>query len=167
MSSCAASCCTCFPKVSCASGTSASSPTASVPHSYHFAFICSVQHRRQNKTFQAAKPQVIFGYAQNAVTHDGHRKTHRCRNPTSFSSRPGHRGRMKRPSTTRNLCVRQRAQSLRAWPFRKSRPSTFSSLVLVPVLRFRHLFSSRYRPSCSAAQPRRISTPNLPTIEFA
>src|SRR6266436_5119337 len=67
MNSCAASCCTCFPKVSCASGTSASSPTASAPHSYHFAFICSVQHRRQNKTFQVAKPQVIFGSAQNAV----------------------------------------------------------------------------------------------------
>ena len=25
------------------------------------------QHRRQNKTYQTAKPQVIFGYAQNAV----------------------------------------------------------------------------------------------------
>jgi hypothetical protein len=47
--------------------TSASSPTAGAPHSYHFAFICSAQHRRQNKTQQAAKPQVIFGYAQNAV----------------------------------------------------------------------------------------------------
>jgi hypothetical protein len=30
-------------------------------------YICSAQHRRQNKTYQAAKPQVIFGYAQNAV----------------------------------------------------------------------------------------------------
>src|SRR5229473_2709935 len=67
----------------------------------------------------------------------------------------------------RNLCVCQRAQSLRALPFRKPRPSTFSSLVLVRVLRFRHLFSSRCRLSCSAAQLRRISTPNLPTIEFA
>src|SRR5229473_667540 len=60
MNSCAASCCTCFPKVSCASATSASSPTAGAPHSYHFAFICSVQHRRQNKTYRAAKPQEIF-----------------------------------------------------------------------------------------------------------
>ena len=47
-------------------------------------------------------------------TDDGHRKTHRCRNPTSFSSRPGHRSRMKRLSATRNLCACQRAQSLRA-----------------------------------------------------
>src|ERR1700730_888087 len=37
-------------------------------------------------------------------TDDGHRKTHCCRDPTSFSSRPGHRGRMKRLCTTRNLC---------------------------------------------------------------
>jgi hypothetical protein len=29
--------------------------------------ICSVQHRRQSKTFQVANPQVHFGYAQNAV----------------------------------------------------------------------------------------------------
>jgi hypothetical protein len=74
---------------------------------------------------------------------------------------------MKRLSITRNLCVCQRAQSLRAWPFRKPRPSTLSSLVSVRVLRFRHLFSSRCRLSCSAAQLRRISTPNLPPIEFA
>jgi len=47
--------------------TSASSPTAAAPHSYHCAFIYSAQHRRQNKTYQAAKPQLIFGYAQNAV----------------------------------------------------------------------------------------------------
>src|SRR5258708_8230033 len=67
MNSCAAFYCTYFPKVSCASGTSAPSPTAGAPRSYHSAFICSVQHRRQNKTFQVAKPQVIFGYAQNAV----------------------------------------------------------------------------------------------------
>jgi hypothetical protein len=35
---------------SCASATSASSPTAGAPHSYHFAFICSAPHHRQNKT---------------------------------------------------------------------------------------------------------------------
>jgi hypothetical protein len=61
------SCCTCFRKVSCAFGASAFSPTAGAPRSCHFAFICSVQHHRQNRSFQAAKPQVIFGYAQIAV----------------------------------------------------------------------------------------------------
>jgi hypothetical protein len=67
MNSCAASCCTCFPKVLCAFETSDSSPTAAAPRSYHFAFICSAQHRRQSKTYPAAKTQVIFGSAQNVV----------------------------------------------------------------------------------------------------
>ena len=44
-----------------------SSPTGDAPRSCHFAFICSAQHRRQSKTYQAAKTQVIFGSAQNAV----------------------------------------------------------------------------------------------------
>jgi len=118
------------------------------------------------QTYQAAKPQLIFGYAQMRWTDDGHRKTHRCRNPTSFSSRPRHRGRMKRLSTTRNLCVCQRGSVLCAWPLRKPRPSTLSSIVLVRVLRFRHLFNSRYRLSCSAAQLRHISTTNLPTMNL-
>src|SRR5258708_1046852 len=69
MSSCAASCCTCFRKASCAFATSDSSPTA--PRSCHFAFICSAQHSRQSKTYPAAKTRVIFGSAQNVV--------HRCR----------------------------------------------------------------------------------------
>ena len=36
-------------------------------NSCHFAFICSAQHRRQSKTYQAAKTQLIFGSVQNAV----------------------------------------------------------------------------------------------------
>ena len=71
MSSCAASCYTCFPKVSCAFATSASWPTGDAPRSCHFASISSAQRRRQSKTYPAAKTPVIFGYAQNAV--------HRCR----------------------------------------------------------------------------------------
>ena len=67
MNSCAASCCTCFQKVLCAFGTSDSSPTGDAPRSCHFAFICSAQHRRQSKTYPAAKTQVIFGSAQNVV----------------------------------------------------------------------------------------------------
>jgi len=129
MNSCAASCCTCFPKASCASGTSASSPTAGAPHSYHFAFICSAQHRDRTRHIRQQSPTDLWAMPKMRWTDDGHRKTHCCRNPTSFSPRPGHRGRMKRLSTTRNLCVCQRAQSLRALPFRKPRPSTFSSLV--------------------------------------
>jgi hypothetical protein len=35
------------------------------------------------------------------------------------------------------------------------------------VLRFPHLFIFQCGLSCSAAQPRRISTPHRPSIEFA
>jgi len=44
-SSCAASCCTCFPKASCASATSASSPTGNALPSCRSAFNCSVTPR--------------------------------------------------------------------------------------------------------------------------
>src|SRR5580765_7622736 len=100
-------------------------------------------------------------------TDEGHRKTLCCRDPTSFSSRPGRGCRMKRVSTTRNFCVRQHPPSLCALPFYKPRLSTFSSLLLTRVLRFRHFFISRCRLSCSAAQLQCISTPYLPSIEFA
>src|ERR1700676_1177734 len=97
-------------------------------------------------------------------TDESHRETHCCRDPTSFSSRPGHCCRSKRLSPTPNLCVLQRAQSLCALPFYKPRLASFSSLLLAPVLRFPHPFASHCRLSCSAAQPRRISTPHLPSI---
>ena len=97
-------------------------------------------------------------------TDEGHRKTPCCRDPTSFSSCPSHGCRMKRLSTTRNFCVRQHPQSLCALPFYKPRLPTFSSLLFARVMRFRHLFISRCRLSCSAAQPRRISTQLLPAI---
>jgi hypothetical protein len=67
MSSCAASCCTCFRKVSFAFATSDSSPTGDALRSWHFAFSCSAQHRRQSNTHQTPKTQVIFGSAQNVV----------------------------------------------------------------------------------------------------
>jgi hypothetical protein len=50
MSSCAASCCTCSRKASCASATSASWPTANVPPPCHFPSNCSAGHRRQSDT---------------------------------------------------------------------------------------------------------------------
>src|SRR5258708_25333926 len=49
MSSCAASCCTCSRKVSCASATSASWPTANVPPPCHFPSNCSAGHRKTTK----------------------------------------------------------------------------------------------------------------------
>src|ERR1700693_2703252 len=94
-------------------------------------------------------------------------KTHGGRDPTSFSSRPSHGCRVKRLFTTRNCCVPQHAPSLSALPFYKPRLFTFSSLLFTTVLRFPHSFISRGRLSCSAALPRRIPTPHLPSIEFA
>src|ERR1035438_10298714 len=169
MSSCVASSCTCFRKVLCASGTSASSPTASAPRSCHFAFICSAQHSPQNRESHIRQQRLKWSLALSQVrwTDDGDRKIHCCRNPTSFSSRHRHCCRMKRLSTARNFCVRQHAQSLCALPFYKPRLSTCPSLLLARVLRFHQLFISRCRLSCSAAQLRLISTPHLPTIEFA
>ena len=56
-SSCAASYCISFRKASCASATSASSPTGGVPRSYRFAFTFSARHhnRKPNKTSPSTK----------------------------------------------------------------------------------------------------------------
>ena len=68
MNSCAASCCTCSPKVSCASGTSASWPIAGVPQPCHSVFSCSVQ-RHNHKPHSRLPPPVptIFGFAPSAA----------------------------------------------------------------------------------------------------
>jgi hypothetical protein len=72
---------------------------------------------------------------------------------------------MKRLSTTTDLCVCQRAQSLRALPFRKPRPSALPSLSLVRVFRFRHLFHStvvcRALPHSLGVSPRAFPPLNL------
>jgi hypothetical protein len=62
MNSCAASCCTCFRKASCASGTSASWPIAGVPQPCHGVFACSAQHQhhKPSKRFPPLR-RAIFG----------------------------------------------------------------------------------------------------------
>src|SRR5712664_1774568 len=113
MSSCAASCCTCFRKDSCAFATSASWPTDDAPRSCHFFFICSAQHRRQSKTDQTPKTQVTFGSAQNVVD--------RCRSsrglPLSRSNSVLHPPRSLLPheatlDNTKFLCASARSVSL-------------------------------------------------------
>src|SRR5450631_475714 len=100
-------------------------------------------------------------------TDDGHRKTHCCRDPTSFSSRPGHCCRMNDSLPHQTFaCVSSLSLSL---------PCRFTNHVLLLSKLFSsrepwgfcHLYIFRCRLPCSAAQPRRISTPHLPTIEFA
>ena len=164
MSSCAASCCTCFPKASCAFGTSDSWPTAARHAPCHFAFILlgsapqtEPEHRRRQDSSdlwlcpKCGGPMVVI------------ERLTACRNPTSFSTRPGHGCRMKRLSTTRNLCVSRHAQSLlrllapQTSSSRSSRSSTDSQLAFA-----NHYSSLHSRLSCSVAQLRPTSTPHLP-----
>jgi hypothetical protein len=66
MSSCAASCCICSPRVSCASVTSASWPIANVPPPCHFAFSCSARRHKPRQRCPAAV-RAMLGFAPNVV----------------------------------------------------------------------------------------------------
>ena len=69
MSSCAASCCICFPKVSSAFATLASSPTGAVPLSCRFAFNYSEQssHRRPSQKLPPPRHPAHFGSVPNVA----------------------------------------------------------------------------------------------------
>src|SRR6266436_62664 len=69
MSSCAASCCTHCPGASSASVTSASSPTAAVPLSCHFAFNYSARYRsrRWNNKHRLSRNRAPFGSVPNVA----------------------------------------------------------------------------------------------------
>src|ERR1700752_1647839 len=69
MNSCAASCCTCSPRASCASATSVSWPTADAPLCSRFAFNCSAPHknRKPNRTSHPPMTRATFGAALNVV----------------------------------------------------------------------------------------------------
>ena len=69
MSSCAASCCTCCPKASSASATSASLPTAAAPLSCRFAFNYSTQyrHRNPNQKHRLPRNRILFGAVPNVA----------------------------------------------------------------------------------------------------
>ena len=88
MSSCAASCCICSRKVSCASGTSAFWPIADVPQRCHFAFSCSA---RQHKPRQRYPPQVraMLGFAPNVAGRCLSSKGLQLRSSSSVLHRPG------------------------------------------------------------------------------
>jgi len=91
---------------------------------------------------------------------------HCGRDPTSFSSRPGHCCRMKRLSTTRNCCVPQHAPTLSALPFYKPRLFTFSSRLFTQFCAFLTLSSlavvCRALPHClGTSQHRTFPALNL------
>lgn len=66
MNSCAASCCTCFPKASYASAISVSWPIGDAPLSCHFAFTCSEPHSNRRST-KTPLPPMISGVARSVV----------------------------------------------------------------------------------------------------
>src|SRR5215469_542380 len=69
MSSCAASCCICFPKASCAFAISASWPTGDAPLCCRSVFDCSAQqkNREPNKTFHPPGTHMTCGAVPSVV----------------------------------------------------------------------------------------------------
>src|SRR6266849_5991312 len=87
MSFCAAPCCTCSPKVSCVSATSASWLTANVPPPCHFAFSCSVQHHKPSQR-SPLPVRAIIGFAPSAVGRCWSSKDLRLRKSNSALHQP-------------------------------------------------------------------------------
>src|SRR6267378_3267427 len=99
-------------------------------------------------------------------TDEGHRKAHRCRNSTSFSTTDQLRG-MRLLSPTRKLCVLPGAPHLCAPPSNRSLLLASSTTVLAILFRRSQFPRARCHASCPAAQSPHELTPLLPTIEFA
>src|SRR6266571_1805323 len=95
MSFCGVFCSTCFPRVSSASATSASSPTEGGPRCCHYASPLSTPLYRKTKRKRRLllhAPTVALSQVRRT---DGRRRTIYSRTtPTPFSTAPGH-GRMK------------------------------------------------------------------------
>src|SRR6266404_2439924 len=98
-------------------------------------------------------------------TDEGHRKVHRCRNSTSFSTTDQLRG-MRLLSPTRKLCCLPDAPHLYA-P-RSNQSLLLASSTTVFTILFRRIQFPRARcpVSCPAEQSRHGLPTLLPTIEF-
>src|SRR5258708_17292442 len=99
-------------------------------------------------------------------TDEGHRKVHRCRNSTSFSTTDQLCG-MRLLSPTRKLCVLPGAPHLCAPPSNQSLLLASSTTVFAILFRRSQFPRARCPVSCPAEQSRHGLTPLLPTIEFA
>src|SRR6266853_634696 len=99
-------------------------------------------------------------------TDEGHRKAHRCRNPTSFST-TDQLCRMRLLSPTRELWVLPDAPHFSASPSNRSLLPPSSTTVFAMLFRRSQFSRTRRHVSCPAAQSRHGLTPLLPTIEFA
>src|SRR3977135_429112 len=99
-------------------------------------------------------------------TDEGHRKAHRCRNPTSFSTTDQLCG-MRLLSPTRKLWVLPGAAHLSASPSNRSLLPLSSTTVFAILFRRSQFPRARCHVSCPAALSRHGLAPLLPTIEFA
>src|SRR5258708_12611327 len=98
-------------------------------------------------------------------TDEGHRKAHRCRNPTSFSTTDQRCG-MKLRSPTRKLCVLPGAPYLCASPSNRFLLPASSTTVFAILFCRSQFPRARCQVSCPPAQSRHALTPLLPPIEF-
>src|ERR1700747_1893227 len=98
-------------------------------------------------------------------TDEGHRKAHRCRNSTSFSTTDQLCG-MKPLSPTRKLWVLPGTPHLSASPSNRSLLTPSSTTVFKILFRRSQFPRARCHVSCPAAQSRHGLTPLLPAIEI-
>jgi hypothetical protein len=167
MSSCAASCCTCSPKVSCASVTSAFWPTANVLPTCPFASSYSARHRQPSKRPHPRMTQVLFGYAPYVVDRCGSSKGLPLRKSNFVLRRPG------TPSPhdittniTNRLALAADAVPLCPLSIKSLFPSSRGHR-LTALLIFNHLLHSHRWQPCSPAHPSCGAKPILRSIEFA
>src|SRR5437660_12537587 len=99
-------------------------------------------------------------------TDEGHRKAHRCRNSTSFSTTDQLRG-MRLLSPTRKLCVLPGAPHLCAPPSNESLLLASSTTVFEILCCRRQFPCARCPVSCPAEQSPQCLPSLVPPIEFA
>src|SRR6266571_1355316 len=164
MSFCGVFCSTCFPRVSSASATSASSPTEGGPRCCHYASPLSTPLYRKTKRKRRLllhAPTVALSQVRRT---DGRRRTIYSRTtPTPFSTAPGH-GRMK--SLAHIPHGRRAAERLAEVCSVTPR----HRLPLPALAHFGHRLVLAQVCRLLPHQPRRLSptsTPPAPSIQFA
>src|SRR5712664_4966615 len=165
MNSSVASCCTCFPMASCASGTSASWPTGGVQLSCLFAFSCFARRRRQSKTRHAPRTPVIFGSAPSVLDRWWSSRGSplpRC----NFVLHPGAALPHETTLHSKKTCVLRHDPSLFALSPNKSLLPASSHTLFATFFRNSSLPRASCHLLCSAALSRRTSTPALRSIQF-
>jgi hypothetical protein len=110
---CDDSCCTCFLKVSSASATLVSSPTAVAPLSCRFAFNYSARHCSPGRTTSIGCQGTASSLALSQMwrPHGGHRETYHGPAPTSFAPLARRSRGLKLPFRSRSLGASQHLEA--------------------------------------------------------